>query len=290
LDLFQIFVSSFYHRPIIIVGFGQVGKTTLHKTLIKHPQIAILSGAKESPYFSKTAALIYDIEFSQRSEYLTRKLAVSKDRFFNTIRRLGFEATIGPHYGIGGVLKALIFMGEISFGKRHWCLQTFPEEIEYQCILGLYPQAKFIYLTRNPINAIYDQMNKKINKGVKPDFTVHATKWAQSIKRFRYLTEAANAVHVPFEAFKTSPETTINMIQEFIGVRNQPQLFKHTEKIFSRPSSQKNIATTPGNTLLNISPVGSCQDIFNSWPEEYRIEFRKTCTAAMTELGYQLPE
>jgi hypothetical protein len=181
-------------------------------------------------------------------------------------------------------------MGEISFGKRHWCLQTFPEEIEYQCILGLYPQAKFIYLTRNPINAIYDQMNKKINKGVKPDFTVHATKWAQSIKRFRYLTDTPNAVHVPFEALNTNPEATINMIQEFIGVRNQPKLFKHTEKIFSRPSPQKNIAATPGNTLLNIPPAGGCQDIFNSWPEAFRIEFRKTCTAGMIELGYQLPE
>jgi len=66
--------------------------------------------------------------------------------------------------------------------------------------------------------------------------------------------------------------------------------FKHTEKIFSRPSPQKNIAGTPGNTRINISPPGSSKDIFNSWPEEFRIEFRKTCTAEMTELGYQLPE
>jgi hypothetical protein len=290
LDLFQIFVSSFYHRPIIIVGFGQVGKTTLHKTLIKHPQIATLSGAKESPYFSKSASLIYDVEFSERSAYLTRKLAVPKDRFFNSIRRLCFETSIGPHYGVGGPIKALVLKGEIAFGKRHWCVQTFPDEMAYQCILGLYPQAKFIYLTRNAINAIHDQMNKKIRKGVKPDFKVHATKWEQSIDRCRYLTEADSALHIPFEALSTNPQQTITTILEFIGVSNQPILYKHTQKMLSRSAPQKPIAGAAGRTPNDATRLNAYQAIFNSWPEEFRIEFRRTCSGGMAELGYQMPE
>jgi len=290
LDLFQLFVSNFYHRPIIIVGFGQVGKTTLHKTLIRHPEIATLSGAKESPYFSKTASLIYDVEFSQRSAYLTRKLAVSKNRFYNTIRRLCFETTIGPYFGLGGVIKALVLKGEISFGKRHWCLQTFPDEIAYQCILALYPQAKFIYLTRNAISAIHDQMNKKIRRGIEPDFTVHANKWAQSISRFRYLTEADYAIHISFEALCNNSQRTINKIIEYLGVSNQPELYRHTQKMLSQPSPQKPIASASDNTRIESSPSDSYKEIFNSWPEEFRIEFNKTCSHGMTELGYQLPE
>ena len=290
LNLLQLLVSSFYYRPIVIVGFGQVGKTTLHKTLIRHPEIATLSGAKESPYFSKTASLIYDVEFSHRSAYLTRKLAVPKKRFFNTVRRLCFETSIGPHFGLGGVIKALVLKGEIPFGKRHWCVQTFPDEMAYRCILTLYPQAKFIYLTRNAISAIHDQMNKKIRKSLEPDFSVHATKWAQSIERFRYLTKADSAMHVSFEALSDRSQETINMIQKFIGVSNQPELYRHTQKLLSRPSPPKTIAGAADNYRIGAALSDSCRDIFNSWSEEFRIEFNKTCSHGMAELGYQIPE
>lgn len=290
LNFLQLLVLSFYHRPIIIVGLSQVGKTTLHKMLIRHPEIATLSGAKESPYFSKTASLIYDVVFSHRSAYLARKLAMSKDRFFNTIRRLCFETTIGPHFGLGGVLKALVLKGEISLGKRHWCLQSFPDEIECRCILSLYPQAKFIYLTRNAISVIHDQMNKKVRKGTNPDFTVHAKNWADSIREFRYLTQADYAIHIPFEALSKNSKKSTNRILKFIGLSNRPELYRHAQEMLSRPSPQKNITYAPDKYPIESIPLNSDKNIFNCWPEEFRLEFRKTCSDGMTELGYQIPE
>ena len=290
MNFLQLFVTSFYHRPIIIVGLSQVGKTTLHKTLIRHPKIATLSGSKESPYFKKIASLIYDVEFSQRSAYLTNKLGMSKKRFYSTIRRLCFETTIGSHFGLGGVIKAMVLKGEIPFGKRYWCLQTFPDKIACQCILALYPQAKFIYLTRNAISAIHDQMNKKIRKGVKPDFKVHANEWAQSISQYRYLTEANYAMHISFEARCNNPQKTINKILKFIGVSNQPELYRHMQKMLARPLPHKSNAGTPDSTRIESTPSASYKDIYKNWPEEFRVEFNKTCSHGMTELGYQLPE
>jgi hypothetical protein len=290
LNILQLIVSGFHHRPVIIVGFGQVGKTTLHKTLSRHPQIATLSGAKESPYFSNTASLVYDLEFSPRSAYLTRKLVVPKKRFYNTVRRLCFETAIGPHFGLGGVIKALVLRGEIPFGKRHWCVQTFPDETAYHCILALYPQARFIYLTRNAISAIHDQMNKKIRKGVEPDFLMHATKWAQSIERFKYLTQADCALHVSFEALLHDSQETINRIQKFVGVSCQSELFRHTQMLLARSSPPETIAGAADNPGIGETSSDGCQDIFNSWPEEFRNELYKTCSHAMTELGYEMPE
>ena len=211
----DIFISE---DPIFIVGFPRSGTTLLQLLLSNAPETKTLP---ETHFFTTLRIMGY---FDNGN--------FDKDFFEERISRfLGLEYSLPRKYfileqGINYKILKELFESVIScYFENHSKKSTFrliektPGHLKHvRNIYRLYPKAKFIYIRRNPLNAIQSFINK-LPGGKQKDIIALARKWQAGDNLFRefFKENIANCYVISYEELITNPHKELLDLSDFLG-------------------------------------------------------------------------
>ncbi len=158
LDTFGKFASArFVDHPIFIVGGSRSGTIALLKAIGKHRRI--LSAPTEDPFITNLGRMAMQLEFFSNHErdYYLRTLRISEEHIHKSLRRLALESAFGPHYGFKQVIKSAVNEKINPLAKRYWCTKSFPGKEVAEGLISVFPEARFIWISRNGINVVHSR-------------------------------------------------------------------------------------------------------------------------------------
>ena len=272
--------ARFIENPIFIVGGSRSGTIALLKAMGKHSKV--LAAPTEDPFITDIGRMALELEFNfnHEKQYYFRTLRISFDYICKSFRRLALESAFGPHYGLFQYVRHATKERTSILTKRHWCTKTFPGRRTADGLLRLYPNAKFIWILRNGVSVVHSRT--KFPEFHSLPFEEHCIHWAESIKRFSYLSKLPQATMVKQEEFASNPDVVLRRIFSHVGLEydNRPTEFSLTHHV--HPLSDK--STTKGvdvKKALLERPAA-----YADWSEEWKTVFKDICGEAMDIAGY----
>lgn len=283
LDFIGRYASSGYiDRPIFIVGGSRSGTIALLKAMGLHKKI--LSAPTEDPFITDVGRMAMQLEFFSNAErqYYLRTLRISEEHIYQVLRRLALESAFGPHYGLKQSLKYLR-NGQAEFWtKRHWCTKTFPGKTVAEGLLGLFPQANFVWILRNGVNVVHSRSKFPEFQGL--SFKDHCEHWAKSIHRFSYLVDLPEATVIKQEQFADDPGSVFRSIFTHIGLEydDRPAAFSKTHHV--HPLADE--STTSGVNVKEV--LAKRRPAYEEWEQSKKSQFLDICGEAMQLAGYSI--
>jgi hypothetical protein len=271
---------KFFHRPILVVGASRSGTSILLQALGRHPLILTMAG--ESPFLTSIGGATYLFEFSDNRDYYLASLHAPKDYLYDSLRRLGFETVAGPYYGLKRMLKGLMQSHTMPFGKRFWCVKTFPSKEVARALRVLYPGLRVINIVRNGCDVV--QSRTKFSGFNQQSFREHCREWAQAIQKFSYLTDAEMAVTVQHESLVKDPEAFFHGLFDFLGIEQHGGPAAYAMNTLVHPLDQETRDRVNVREILGARHPG-----YEDWSEEQKATFRSLCGVAMAAAGYEMP-
>lgn len=272
-----------FDNPIFIVGGSRSGTIVLLKALGEHPDI--LSTPSENPFITDIGRMAYDLAFATERDvhYYDRTLRVSRGHIFHTLKRLAFESSLGPDYGVSYLLRQSVAQKRLLPARRHWCTKSFPGLNTAQGLQALYPNARFVWILRNGLNVVHSRT--KFPEFRELDFSEHCQHWAESIRRFAYLIDLPAATVVHQEDLTDDPDQVFQRIFSLVGVPHHPASTQYALNNHVHPLDDESI--TKGVNVKEV--LRKRPPPYESWTPEQRSTFRDICGDAMAKAGYELP-
>jgi len=274
---------NFFDNPIFIVGGSRSGTIVLFKAVGLHPQI--LSTPSEDPFITDVGRMAYDLAYADERDvyYYERTLRVSRDYIYDTLKRLALESAIGPHYGLRHLARQSISDKKLLPAKRYWCTKTFPGENTAKGLQALYPNARFIWILRNGMNVVHSRT--KFPEFRDLDFSEHCQHWAESIRRFAYLTEMPTATVVHQEDLTNDPDAVFRRIFQLVGVPYDatPTEFALNNHVHPLADESIHKGVNVKEALKQRTPP------HESWSQVQKDTFKDICGGAMVQAGYDMP-
>jgi len=274
--------SRFIENPIFIVGGSRSGTIALLKAMGRHKNI--LAAPTEDPFITDVGRMSLELEFfsNKEKQYYLRTLRVSFDYIHQALRRLALESAFGPHYGLRQCIREMVKERTNILNKRQWCTKTFPGQNTADGLMRLYPNAKFIWILRNGISVVHSRT--KFPEFRDLSFKEHCVHWAESIKRFSYLSKMSQATIVKQEEFASEPEVVFRRIFSDLGLKydSGPTEFSLTHHV--HPLSSE--STTKGVDVKKV--LSERPPAYADWSDEWKSVFKKVCGEAMDIAGYEI--
>ena len=283
LDLLGRLASSrFIDNPIFIVGGSRSGTVALLMAMGKHKHI--LSTPSEDPFITDVGGMVHALEYCSEVEkdYYLRTLRISEEHIHKSLRRLALESAFGPHYGLKELMKSAVSEKANPLAKRYWCTKSFPGKPVTEGLISLYPEARFIWISRNGINVVHSRT--KFPEFRDLPFRAHCEHWATSIRRFSYLTDLPQAIVVKQEEFADDPESMFDRIFAHVGIECDPKPANFALTHHVHPLADE--STTKGVNVKQA--LSSRPPAHQSWSEEQKSLFKDICGDAMQCLGYSI--
>lgn len=267
-----------FHNPILVVGAGRSGTSIMLQALGQH--YCILSADRESPFIPYVGFLTHPFEIRDNRAYHRESLSLSLEQAYAQFRRLCFEAVFGANYGMQGrVIEAGL---RATLRTRRWCAKTYPNAVEAQALLRLYPTIRFIYMFRNG----YDVVNSRSRfRGMsEASFEEHCRIWAGHAEKYAYMADLKEALPVRQEDVVADPDGLFRRVQDFVSVpfEEGPAQFARTTLIHSLDQKTRQDVDV-GKLFEERRPV------YETWTPEQRATFKTLCRSGMDRLGYEIP-
>ncbi len=275
----KILVRRFYLNPVFIVGQGRSGTTALRKALGLHP--GLLSNSYESHLISDYANII-DRYKNKGKDYIPQSTMVLENDLLKSVRKQIFESVFGNSYGFRKLFY-YIRAGKKRVSKlNNWVASIFPDIDQYQGLLHLYPGAKFIYITRNPIWQINSSMKHSCFSGA--DFKIYCDEWVQHVKKYNFLLKSDNALTVKHSELIKQPRIVLEQIFNLIPIEysQEPLNFLKGTLVHSLNFDTKEEETK--QYFMNR------ENPWERWPEEFKNILVEKCGVLMSELGYSVED
>ena len=272
--------SQFIENPIFIIGGSRSGTIALLKAMGKHK--SILSAPTEDPFITDIGRMAHNLDFffSVEKEYYLRTLRIPFNYICETLRRLALESAFGPHYGFRHCIRQVVKEKENILTKRHWCTKTFPGQDTAEGLLKLFPNVKFVWILRNGVSVVHSRT--KFPEFRDLPFEEHCVHWAESIRRFSYLSKIPQATTVKQEDFANDPDVVFRRIFSHIGIEydSHPTEFSLTHHV--HPLADE--STTKGVDVKKI--LSERPPAYGDWNDEKKLVFKNICGEAMGIAGY----
>lgn len=274
--------SQFIDNPIFIIGGSRSGTIALLKALGKHKNI--LAAPTEDPFMTDVGRMALNLEFFSNHErqYYLRTLRIPFEYISDALRRLALESAFGLHYGFRQYIKYVLKDRMNVLAKYHWCTKTFPGRETADGLLKLFPNAKFVWILRNGVSVVHSRT--KFPEFRDLSFEAHCIHWAESIKRFSYLSEIPQATTVRQEEFAGDPDVVFRRIFSHVGLEydNRPTAFSLTHHV--HPLSDE--STTKGVDVKQV--LSERPPAYTEWNDEWKLIFKNVCGEAMNIAGYEI--
>lgn len=270
----------FIENPIFIIGGSRSGTIALLKAMGRHRNV--LAAPTEDPFITDIGRMALELEFffNDEKQYYIRTLRISFDYICESLRRLALESAFGPHYGFWQYIQHLTKEKTCILNKRHWCTKTFPGQKTADGLLRLYPNAKFIWILRNGVSVVHSRT--KFPEFRDLPFDEHCIHWAESIKRFSYLSKLPQATMLKQEEFASNPDVVLRRIFSHVGLEydSHPTEFSLTHHV--HPLSDE--STTKGVDVKKV--LSERPAAYADWSDEWKSLFKDICGEAMGIAGY----
>lgn len=270
-------------HPIFIVGGSRSGTIVLLKALGEHPDI--LSTPSENPFITDIGRMAYDLAFANERDthYYNRTLRIPHEHIYATLRRLAWESSLGPHYGLGYLLKQSVAQRKLLPAKRRWCTKSFPGKNTALGLQALYPNARFIWILRNGLHVV--QSRTKFPEFRSLEFREHCERWAESIRRFSYLVDLPTATVVHQEDLTEDPDAVFRRIFTLVELPYHPGPTQYALHNHVHPLDDEKIrqGVNVRETLRQRPPP------YITWSAEQKDLFKTICAGAMAKAGYEIP-
>ncbi len=138
--------------PIFIVGFGRSGTTLLQSLLTSHPNITL---APETHFLNRWCRRYPWLDLSRPADFDFFWMAIAANKRFAPMEldfptlRAGFEEE-GADRSYRGVFTAIMKAFAELRGKPRWGEKTPEHRHHVQTLLDWYPDARIIYMMRDP--------------------------------------------------------------------------------------------------------------------------------------------
>lgn len=278
----KLLTRKFHDNPIFVVGAGRSGTSALLNALGAHPLIFSVGG--ESPFLSHIGRLTYPFEFtrSREQEYNLKTLRVSKDDLYQLFRQLSFKSAMGKHYGLRTLLESLVASRGGLLKTEYWCAKVYPDCDEYQGLIKIYPEAKFVYIVRNGCDVVNSRSHfPPIQHQA---FHIHCENWVKLVEKYAYLADMPQAIQVHHETMTTDPEKMFRRIFSFVGIDYDDGPTSLTKSVIVHPLDQPTQEVGNVKNLFKERPPAHAD-----WTEEQKRTFKEICGEAMSSLGYDIP-
>lgn len=274
-------IAKFYDSPIFVVGTGRSGTSVLLQALGKHPAIIAMPG--EAPFLTSVGGDTALFEYADNYEYYQRSLNLDPTYLFDTLKRLGIEIAAGRYYGIKYVTQQLIQRRCLPGKIRYWAAKTFPPEISARGLIKLYPDTRFLYVTRSGIDVVNSM--QKFHGFQRDGFEYNCARWSKEVEKYRFLTQLPQAISLKHEDLVQIPTDFFKRIFKFLQLEESQAVLDFTAHTIVHPLDQ------PDQQAANSAAVFKARTSpFLSWPQAQQSLFREICGQAMHELGYEIPE
>lgn len=282
-SLGQMLSRRLFDHPVFIVGGSRSGTIVLLKALGEHP--LILSTPSENPFITDIGRMAHDLAFASARDahYYERTLRVGRDHIFHTLKRLAFESSLGPHYGLSFLARQSLAQKKVLPAKRRWCTKSFPGLNTARGLQALYPNARFIWILRNGLNVVHSRT--KFPEFRELDFGEHCQHWAESIRRFAYLADLPTATVVQQEALTDDPDAVFRRIFALVDVPYDPASTRYALNNHVHPLADESI--TPGVNVKEV--LRQRPPPYETWSQEQKNTFKDLCGGAMEKAGYAIP-
>lgn len=254
--LFYFKKKEAFFTPVFIIGCGRSGTTILGKTLSKHPQIKYLNERRELWHRAYPKFNIWE-------KGIKNPLLFVDEKSIETNKNI--------------LLRKLFFREQI-LGNAKILLEKLPiNNFRLKFLHESFPEAKFIYLTRNGLE-VSNSINRSIKKkkwftGNKlkllqkklheiqkefdiieqPDLHKGMWEWKLSIQesnQFFNQLDPTKFTHLSYQNFIENTETSLKIIFDFIQLPYNESFIKSISKNISRRT--KSIITTNDKKLYKI--------------------------------------
>ena len=251
--LFNFKKNKVFFAPIFIIGCGRSGTTILGNTLSKHPQIKYLNERRDLWHKAYPEFNIWQEGIENPLLFVCEK---SIDLKKNTL------------------LKKLFFREQV-LGNAQILLEKLPiNNFRLQFLHKSFPEAKYIYLTRNGLevsNSIEKRIKKKnwftgiklelLQKEIKEEFdttvksNLHKGMWEwklsmQESNQFFNQLEPTKFTHLSYQNFIENTENSLKIIFDFLQLSYNDEFIKTSSKNIKRKN--KRIIITNDKKLYEI--------------------------------------
>jgi Sulfotransferase family len=239
--------------PIFIIGTERSGSNLLRLILNAHSEIAVPHPPHVMSYFGPLEKYYGDLSCESNFRRLIRDVITHLRSHIHPWEVEIDEDTLvraASPRDLFGIYAALYEQFMKATGKRYWgCKSTFM--IHYvKRILASYPEAKLIWLIRDPRDVALSSQVSVFNP-YHPYYT--ARLWAKQQElglQLEATCRPANLLRVHYEALISNPQETVERICRFIGVPFEQTMLRFFETREARTSAS--LAQDWRNTAVPI--------------------------------------
>lgn len=267
------FLDGFYNNPLFITGQSRTGSTALKLALAAHPQVIARSG--EAPLIANFSSLTYLWSEHPLADYFQHDLRIPPAQLEYQLRKLIIDFTVGKHTGAYFLFKMLL-RRKLLTKKTVWCAKSYPDVQEYQGIVKLFPQAKFVLLIRNPV----DQISSTLAIWPGKPFEECCMEWRDQFDKYHYAWNNPRFIIVRHEDLVDNPNPILESIFKLCGIPSHP--------LPSQYLNSKTVNTTKITNDPTIKSYLKNNHQTSNWSESQKSLLLNLCGAKMKELNYEV--
>lgn len=209
--------------PIFIVGMPRSGTTLISAMISAHSSIAISPESHFISYwmkkYSKLDLNLFWEKFSGSKRFSYFGIDAKK-----TIARILSE----DNYTYSTIFTSILQEYANKLGKSRWGEKTPDHRLYIDLLLQWYPQARIIYMIRDP-RAVCASLLSVPWGSPSPSVFRHAFRWQKSIKDLKPWLSDPRVKVINYEALVSEPEDVMRQVCEFLDEQFQPAMLNPSE-------------------------------------------------------------
>jgi hypothetical protein len=273
--------------PIFIVGMPRSGTTLLRSMLSVHPQIVVSRETHFLPKWWKRYRHL-DLNNIDNFEAFWEDFSAS-DRFPKVVADpplVKEQILASNQIDLKTIFTSIMQVLASTMNKPRWVEKT-PTHYKYlHLLLDWYPQARIIWMLRDPRAVVTSTIDRWHNKTVEDC----AAKWSESVLSFQeQWSEDERVQIVKYEELVLNTELQMRKLCDFLGEEFFPEMLGDRTKIAERVILSDAGPNKGANRLANQSPTSERIDRWRSQLSPAQIAMVEGISKeAMLRCNYQL--
>ncbi len=240
-------------NPIFIVGVPRSGTTLLRSMLSVHPNIVV---SRETHFLSQWWKTYHNLDLNKSENFETFwQDFSSSDRFSNIVTNpimVQEKILASKQIDLKTIFTCLMEVLASSMNKSRWAEKT-PQHYQYlDILLDWYPQARIIWMVRDPRAVVVSTVERWKNHTVEDC----AMQWCESILSFQEKWCKDDRVQMlKYEELVSDTEVQMRKLCEFLAEEFCPQMIGDRTQIAEKVIVAHHNPKKGSNRLANQSPT-----------------------------------
>jgi hypothetical protein len=273
----RVLSARWRDHPVFVVGAARSGTSVMKRALGQHPAVVACDG--ESPSVAEIASAWAPFLLDGEREYFVESVRLTPRELKSRIRSLCLDSAVGRSSGIRLQTRAAVREKKWPTSIERWCAKTFPTKDSFECLIDLYPDARFVYITRRGDDVVASRMRFP---HFDMSFEEQCEAWVSTVMKYTYIDAQPQVISVRHEELVADP-SVLDRVVAFVGLSPSDKPRTYVSSTLVHPLDEPTQAAVDVRKVLTDRPHA-----ITTWDASQREVFVKICGDAMTMLGYDL--